>query len=69
MKPMSKTPYEIRTELLQLAFGILKGKLDAEYETKIHHGESGTRKSSPSTEDVITEAEKLNKFVSNDHSH
>jgi len=57
MKPTSKTPYEIRLELLQLAQVIL----DAQHKVK-----SGTQPpdSAPTSEEVIAEAEKLNVFVS-----
>jgi|TARA_R110000851_G_scaffold79763_7_gene175629 hypothetical protein len=47
----SKTPYEIRLELIQEARLILQGKA-----TKPEY--------MPSAEEVIEEAEKLNKFVS-----
>jgi hypothetical protein len=45
------TPYEIRLDLLKLAFDILKAR-----ETK--------PEAMPSTDAVIIEAEKLNEFVS-----
>lgn len=44
-----KTPYEIRTELLELAYRILRDRDD---HAKI------------TTEEVIAEATKLNKFIS-----
>lgn len=46
------TPFEIRLELLKLAFDILKAQ-----ETKPEN--------MPSADDVIIHAEKLNTFVSN----
>jgi hypothetical protein len=46
-----KTPYEIRLELIQEARLILQAK-------------AGKAENMPSTEDVITEAEKLNSFIS-----
>lgn len=57
MKPTSKTPYEIRLELLQLAQLILENQ---------HAAKSvlASGKTSPSTEEIIAEAEKLNSFVS-----
>jgi hypothetical protein len=57
MKPTSKTPYEIRLELLQLAQMILENQ---------HLAKSvlAAGKTSPTTEDIIAEADKLNAFVS-----
>lgn len=57
-----KTPYEIRLELLQLAQVILHDKALAE---------SGGDKllSAPTTEEVITEAEKMNQFISKANQH
>lgn len=57
MKPAGKTPYEIRLDLLQLAFDVLVQK---------HMAESGGTKllSAPTTEEVIAEAEKMNGFIS-----
>jgi len=59
MKPTSKTPYEIRLELLQLSFEVCAAK----------HKAAGVRNadnqvSSPTTEEVIAEAEKMNIFIS-----
>ena len=56
MKPAGKTPYEIRLDLLQLAFDILSSKHAA-----LHAGKTT---SSPTTEEVIAEAEKMNGFIS-----
>ena len=55
-----KSPYEIRQQLLQLAFDILREQ---------HHAKAGLKKeeavtSAPTTEEVIDEAKKLNDFVS-----
>lgn len=55
-----KSPYEIRQQLLQLAFDILREQ---------HHAKAGknhddTITSAPTTEEVIEEARKLNEFVS-----
>jgi hypothetical protein len=57
MKIASKTPYEIRLELLQLAFSILRDQ---------NLASSGGEKllSSSTTEQIIAEADKLNVFVS-----
>ena len=57
MKPNSKTPYEIRLELLQLAQIILHNK----YEADSRHE---SMKVAPTSEEIIAEAEKLNAFVS-----
>lgn len=58
MKSVSKTAYEIRLDLLYLAFNILQAR---------HLAESGGSKllsSSPTVEEIITEADKMNDFVS-----
>ena len=47
----SKTPYEIRLELLQEARVILQAR-------------AGKPEHMPSTEEIIIEAEKLNSFIS-----
>ena len=67
MKPTSKTPYEIRLELLQLAFDILVKK----HEAIGTESTGGKIMTSPSTEEVIAEAEKMNSFISkaNPSSH
>lgn len=57
MKPSSKTPYEIRLELLQLSQLILENQHQAKAVTS-------AGKTSPTTEEIIAEAEKLNAFVS-----
>jgi len=57
MKPTSKTPYEIRLELLQLAQTILENQHAAK--SVLTAG-----KTSPTTEEIIFEADKLNAFVS-----
>lgn len=56
MKPAGKTPYEIRLDLLQLAFDILVQQHTA--------GGGGKALSAPTTEEVIAEAEKMNGFIS-----
>lgn len=53
MKPTSKTPYEIRLELLQLAQSILNTQR-----------QGLTDSLSPTTEEIVAEAEKMNAFVS-----
>lgn len=59
MKPTSKTPYEIRLELLQLAFEICAAKHKA---AGVPNGNNTD--TSPTTEEVILEAEKMNVFIS-----
>jgi hypothetical protein len=72
---MSKTPYEIRLELLNLAREILqtpireqRGKLSDEYHSKLTDANRGTLPyphlpDFPSTADIIGQAEELKKFV------
>ncbi len=57
MKPTSKTPYEIRLELLQLAQVVLADQHKSR--ASLH-----PTNSSPTSEEIIAEAEKLNAFVS-----
>ena len=57
MKPTGKTPYEIRLELLQLAQSILQNKYIADAAPL-------AASISPTTAEIIEEAEKLNAFVS-----
>jgi len=64
MKPTSKTPYEIRLELLQLAQIILNEKHKA---AGVVNGNN--QSTSPTTEEIITEAEKMNQFISNASQH
>ena len=73
---MSKTPYEIRLELLKMANEILvtpvfqkRQALTDEYHSKITDTNRATLAfptlpDFPGTEDVIKEAERLNQFVS-----
>lgn len=56
----SKTPYEIRLELLQLAQVILNEKHKA---AGVANGNN--QDTAPTTEEIISEAEKMNGFVSN----
>ena len=57
MKPIGKTPYEIRLEILQLAQLILENQHTAK-------NALSSSKTSPTTEEIMSEAEKLNGFVS-----
>jgi hypothetical protein len=70
MKPAGKTPYEIRLDLLQLAFGILAAKHAATgaQESKACDRNIGPT-TSPTTEEVIAEAEKMNGFISKANTH
>jgi hypothetical protein len=60
MRTTPKTPYEIRLELLQLAQVILNEKHKA---MGIANGNNVD--TSPTTEEIIAEAEKMNSFISN----
>ena len=72
---MSKTPYEIRLELLNLAKEILstpvhekRSRLCDEYHSKLtdanrEHLPFPTMPDFPSTTDIISKAEELKKFV------
>ena len=74
-KNMSKTPYEIRLELLTLAKEILqapiyekRNKLSDEYHSKLTDANRGslpfpTMPDFPSTTDIVSQAEELKKFV------
>lgn len=68
MKPTGRTPYEIRLELLQLSFEILKNnhRALAVTNTKMSVSTDPLIATSTSTEDVIAEAEKMNGFISKD---
>ena len=63
MRAPSKTPYEIRLELLQLAQTILHAQHLAR---GVENGDNVT--TAATSAEIITEAEKLNGFVSNGHS-
>lgn len=60
----SKTPYEIRLELLQLAQVILNEKHKA---AGVENGNNQT--TFPTTEEIIAEAEKMNQFISKANQH
>ena len=68
MKPSGMSPYEIRLNLLQLAFDILTKKHEASANESLSLGkyglETNSPTTSPTTEEVIAEAEKMNKFIS-----
>ena len=72
---MSKTPYEIRLELLHLAKEILstpvhdkRNSLSDEYHSKLNDANRGilpypTMPDFPSSTDIVVKAEELKKFV------
>ena len=74
-KNMSKTPYEIRLDLLHLAKEILqtpvhdkRNSLSDEYHSKLNDANRGTlpyptMPDFPSTTDIVVKAEELKKFV------
>jgi hypothetical protein len=55
-----KSPYEIRQNLLELAFSILHAQHAAAAAADGHE----FARTAPTTEDVVKEASKLNEFVS-----
>jgi hypothetical protein len=55
-----KSPYELRADLLKLAFQILQAKHSAQ---SVADGKEMVS-TSPTTEEVIEEARKLNDFIS-----
>lgn len=61
-----KTPYEIRQNLLELAFSILHAQHSAKacQHAEESHESTALITSAPTTEEVIAEAKKLNDFVS-----
>lgn len=62
-----KTPYEIRSDLLQLAYAIVKGQKEAECAADQTTAETLADvivNKAPTTDEVVAEAEKLNGFVS-----
>ena len=59
MKQSSRTPYEIRLELLQLAQVILN-----EQHRAVGVNNGNNQNTFPTTEEIIVEAEKMNEFIS-----
>ena len=55
-----KSPFELRADLLKLAFSILQ----AQHSTKTVDSSNDKIDTAPTSEDVIAEAEKLNDFIS-----
>ena len=64
MGDKNKSGYELRTELLGMAIGIVESRIQRQFENE-HMKPEGTRQSIQpfTTEDVLTEAEKLLAFV------
>ena len=64
MGDKSKSGYELRSELLGMAIGIVQERVQRQFENE-HLKPEGQRQpvASYTTEDVITEAEKLYNFV------
>lgn len=65
---MSKTPFELRYDLLLLAQSILDRKIDIINQQRQQNQKLVVIElaMAPATEDIIQEAEKLNKFISGD---
>ncbi len=64
MKPTSKTPYEIRLELLQLAQTILASRHLAAAHALASNPATVLVMTAPTTAEIIAEADVLNAFVS-----
>ena len=64
MSENNKSGYQLRSELLEMAIGIVCDKVNRQFENE-HLKPDGQRVAVPSytTEDVIAEAEKLYQFV------
>ena len=60
----TKSGYELRTELLGMAIGIVESRIQRQFENE-HMKPEGTRQAIQpfTTEDVVAEAEKLLAFV------
>ena len=68
MNKSGKTPYEIRLDLLQLAFDILTAKHAAAAGAAVDKVGHNIVTTAPTTEEVIAEAEKMNSFISKANS-
>lgn len=55
---VGKSPYELRADLLHLAFDILRNK------HAVAGSKGGDTTTAPTTEEIVAEAEKLNNFIS-----
>jgi hypothetical protein len=64
MGDMKKSGYEVRTELLGMAIGIVQEKVSRQFENEHLKPEGQRHPVAPfTTEDIIIEAEKLYDFV------
>lgn len=63
MKSGGKTSYEIRSDLLRLSYDILHDRMEQQNGRAESTEDMGA---APDTDEVIAEAVKLNKFVSDD---
>ena len=64
MSDLNKSGYELRTDLLGMAIGIVESKVDRQFDNECLRPEGQRTAVRPyTTEDVITEAEKLYEFV------
>lgn len=70
---MSKNAYEIRQELLYLAYNLLKDQLELDFRNKLENNRIRHSKGEPeilieekniSVEEIFSTVEKLNEFVS-----
>lgn len=68
---MSKSPYELRTELLNMALTVLMAQHSADHAKRMQEKFLADKESTkdfgvttaPSTEEIIEEAQKLNEFI------
>jgi hypothetical protein len=64
MSDSKKSGYELRTDLLGMAIGIVESKVERQFDNECLRPEGERTAVQPyTTEDVITEAEKLYEFV------
>ena len=64
MSDSQKSGYELRTDLLGMAIGIVESKVERQFDNECLRPEGQRNAVRPyTTEDVITEAEKLYEFV------
>ena len=64
MSDNKKSGYELRTDLLNMAQGIVSDKVNRQFDNELMQPEGKRNAIAPyTTEDIITEAEKLYAFV------
>ena len=64
MSDNKKSGYELRTDLLSMAQGIVSDKVNRQFDNELMQPEGNRNSIAPyTTEDIITEAEKLYAFV------